>query len=134
LNLPNPTFQRWFNTCTLTTAGVRQNCASDSEPVAWQIITDYQKQTTSNFLSQVRGYATPLKAGINLALFKQFAVTERSKIEFRGEFFNLFNSAGYGGGMGGLDTDATSPTFGVISTTTQSNEPRVGQLSLRFTF
>jgi hypothetical protein len=43
--LPNPTFQRWFNTCTLNqNNNTRQNCASPSEPVAWLI----QKPFTLN--------------------------------------------------------------------------------------
>jgi len=135
LKLANPTLQRWFNTCSLTTDGKRQNCASDSEPVAWQILGQYDKKTSSTILSGIRSKATPLKAGVNLALFKQFFVTERSKIELRGEFFNLFNSAAYGGGMGGINADPTAgPAFGSISTNTQANTPRQGQLSLRFTF
>jgi hypothetical protein len=134
LKLSNPTLQRWFNTCSLTADGRRQSCASDSEPVAWHILGKYDQRTSSAILSGIRSKATPLKAGINLALFKQFVVTERSKIEFRGEFFNLFNSAAYGGGMGGINADPTSPVFGSISTNSQANTPRQGQLSLRFSF
>jgi hypothetical protein len=130
----NQTNQHWFNTCTLNQQGQRQNCASASEPVVWKLLGQFDRATMPSFLSQVRGKPTPLVAGVNLAVFKNFAVTERSKIEFRAEFFNLFNTPAWGGGFSGLDTNAGSPTFGQISMTSQANQPRVGQLALRFTF
>ena len=55
------TFKRWFNTCTLNqNTNLRQNCVSDSEPVAWLI----QKPFTLNTepvpqWSDFRGRAVP---------------------------------------------------------------------------
>ena len=45
--LPRPTYDRWFNTCTLNNnTGRRQSCASDSEPVAWIIQKPFTLVTT----------------------------------------------------------------------------------------
>ena len=134
--LDNPTSQRYFNTCTLAADGVtRQNCASASEPVAWTIIPPYTLRHTEVFLGVMRPPAQAFKAGINAAFFKQFTITESVRLEFRSEFFNLFNSASFGSGSFGanVDTNPNSPNFGQLSPN-QANEPRVGQMSLRLTF
>ena len=45
--LPHPSYDRWFNTCTFNNnTGRRQNCASDSEPVAWIIQKPFTLITT----------------------------------------------------------------------------------------
>ena len=129
--LPNPARARYFNTCTINDAnGQRQNCASAREPVAWKILAPYKLKKTPVFYGVLRSPATPVKAGVNAAFFKQFTLTERSQFEFRLEMFNLFNSAAYTSLNGG---PPFVPGFGSI-TNTQSNEPRVGQLSLRLKF
>jgi hypothetical protein len=51
-----------------------------------------------------------------------------SSLEFRAEFFNALNHPQFAN----PDTNFTSPTFGVISST--SVNPRVGQLALKFAF
>jgi hypothetical protein len=47
----------------------------------------------------------------NLSLFKSFQVSERAKFEFRGEAFNIFNTAAYGNPIANLG----SPSFGAPS-------------------
>jgi hypothetical protein len=129
--LENPTMQRYFNTCTLNQAnGQRQNCASASEPVAWLLLAPYKLKSTPVFYDVLRSPATPLKAGVNAAFFKQFLLTERYRIEFRADMFNLLNSAAFTSLTGG---PPFVPTFGQIANT-QTNEPRVGQISLKLTF
>ncbi len=62
---------------------------------------------------------------------KQFMVNwpiEKSSFQFRAEFFNTLNHPQFAN----PDTNFTSPTFGVISSTAVN--ARVGQLALRFTF
>jgi hypothetical protein len=73
----------------------------------------------------------PGQANLDLALAKKVAITwpiEKSAVEFRAEFFNAFNHPQFAN----PDTNFSSPTFGVISSTAVN--PRVGQLALRFTF
>lgn len=75
--------------------------------------------------------------GINnwdFALLKDTQITERFSLQFRGEFFNLFNHtqfltpSGITGFSGGL---ATSASFGQVSGTLPG---RIGQLSLKLYF
>ena len=73
----------------------------------------------------------PGQANLDLALTKKVPVTwpvEKSAIEIRAEFFNAFNHPQFAN----PDTNFSSPTFGVISSTAVN--PRVGQLALRLTF
>jgi hypothetical protein len=62
---------------------------------------------------------------------KKTPITERFKLEFRGEIFNLFNRVQFGQPNTVLTTTA-NPTTAFI--TTQINQPRLIQLALRFLF
>jgi hypothetical protein len=62
---------------------------------------------------------------LDLSLFKNFQVTERARLEFRSEFFNIlnhpnFNYPGFGGnGVVAVSgsTNFNDPTFGEIGST-----------------
>jgi hypothetical protein len=67
--------------------------------------------------------------GINnwdMALVKDTSLTERTKLEFRAEFFNLFNHAQFVTPSGIL-----SSNFGAVLS---ARDPRIGQLSLKLLF
>jgi hypothetical protein len=73
---------------------------------------------------------TVIGPGINdvdLAALKNFGITERVKLQFRGEFFNLFNHPNFA--PPGLTLGTA--TYGVI---TQAQDPRELQLSLKLIF
>jgi len=61
------------------------------------------------------------------SVFKEFPVVERLRLQFRGEFFNVFNHTR----LGGPNTTFTSPLFGRI---TSAYEPRIGQLAIKVIF
>ncbi|MCC6587963.1 MAG: TonB-dependent receptor [Bryobacterales bacterium] len=61
------------------------------------------------------------------SLFKEFQILEGMRLQFRGEFFNLFNHTR----LGGPNTTLTSPQFGRI---TSAYDPRIGQLALKVVF
>ena len=68
--------------------------------------------------------------GINnwdMALLKDTKLTESMNVEFRAEFFNIFNHAQFGV----VDGNVNSPTFGQVKT---ALAPRIGQLSLKLNF
>jgi len=80
---------------------------------------------------------------IDFSVFKQFALTERFRLEFRSEFFNLtnhpnFSNPGFSGNgvtaaPGSLDY--TSNQFGVITSTRDGqNDPREIQFALKLYF
>ncbi len=70
-------------------------------------------------------------ANYDFAVFKRTAITERLKVEFRAEAFNLFNRVQFGQPNLQYSTAANS-TFGVISS--QLNQPRLMQMALRVAF
>jgi outer membrane receptor protein involved in Fe transport len=78
----------------------------------------------------------------DMAFSKTTAITERVKVEFRAEFFNLFNHANFlnpgvnNNGNGtftgfGVGSDPNSSQFGQITST---YDPRIIQLALRLSF
>lgn len=73
----------------------------------------------------------PGQANLDLAVSKIFALrwpVEDGSLQFRAEFYNALNHPQFAN----PDTNFTSPTFGVISSTAVN--PRVGQVALRFSF
>jgi Carboxypeptidase regulatory-like domain len=76
--------------------------------------------------------------GVNnwdLALLKNTAITERSDLQFRAEFFNAFNHTQFLGpsGITGFSSSgvATSGSFGMVA---GAASPRIAQLALKLTF
>ena len=63
----------------------------------------------------------------NLGVFKQFQITERQSVSFRGEFFNLPNHPN----LSGPQLNPTNSNFGRV---TAKNSERNVQLSLRYSF
>jgi Carboxypeptidase regulatory-like domain/TonB dependent receptor len=73
----------------------------------------------------------PGQANVDLSLSKTIEVhwpIEKSSLQFRAEFFNMLNHPQFAN----PNTDFTSPTFGVISSTAVN--PRVIQLALKILF
>lgn len=62
----------------------------------------------------------------DLSVFKEFAVAEKIRAQFRAEFLNAFNTPRFGG----PNTSVVAAAFGVI--TSQSNAPRQTQFGLKF--
>ncbi|MBL8236099.1 MAG: TonB-dependent receptor [Bryobacterales bacterium] len=68
--------------------------------------------------------------GINnwdVSFIKRFEVTERVAMQFRGEFFNLFNHTQFSG----VNTSFGAGAFGQV---TSARDPRITQLALRLLF
>jgi len=64
----------------------------------------------------------------DFSLVKDTRLTERVRVQFRAEFFNILNHPQFAN----PDTNFTSATFGVISSTAVN--PRVTQLALKLLF
>ncbi len=80
--------------------------------------------------------------GINnwdVALLKDTELKERMKLQFRAEFFNVFNHTQFGAVNGNINSGLPNfvngvnqgGTFGMV---TSANPPRIGQLSLKLMF
>jgi hypothetical protein len=83
----------------------------------------------------------PGLATLDFSLFKIFAISERAKLQFRAEFFNLLNHANFGppnatiftnGATTTSTTPAISPTAGLITATATTS--RQIQLGVKFIF
>ena len=88
----------------------------------------------------------PGQHNVDFSIFKRFPVRERMSVEFRAEFFNLFNHVnfsnpisdvnavlGSGGAINPATGEITNPgSFGRLVST--SNNPRLMQFGLRFLF
>ena len=125
-SLPNPTEQRYFNTCALLTSGVRQNCASTSEPIAF---IQQQNNTLRTLSGRFPSIRPPKVPNADVSLFKSFLLREHLRLQFRAEAFNATNSPQFNT----PSTSLTSTSAGVV-TLTQGNDPRNVQLSLRLMF
>jgi hypothetical protein len=75
----------------------------------------------------------------DFAIFKSFQLGERYHLQFRTEFFNLFNHPQFGPPGTGFNptttngvVDTTANGFGAITDTI--NSPRLIQFALRFAF
>jgi hypothetical protein len=98
---------KWFNTAVFSAPG------------------PFQFGSTPRTLPDLRAGAT---RNYDMSLFKHFSVTERLKLQFRAEFFNILNTPRFSAPGGSFGTAA----FGVVAA--QSNDPRDMQLALRLSF
>lgn len=72
-----------------------------------------------------RFFSGPGILNTDLALFKSTHITESTALEFRAEFFNIFNHTQFNNPSGNF----SSSNFGVV---TSARPPRIGQFSLKF--
>jgi hypothetical protein len=122
----NPTTARWFNTCTLTVTGVRQNCASDSEQPAFQIRAENALDTTGD---RLEGVFQDDPFYVDFSFFKNIRMSQRVNFQLRVEMFNATNVVQWGGPQ----TNPTNTAFGAI-TENQANDPRSIQLQFRVSY
>jgi hypothetical protein len=103
-DLSNATIAKWFNTSAFTPA-----------------------PTGSWGNSGVGVITGPGAWNVDVALSREFRITERQKIDFRAEAFNLFNHARFGN----PDATLNSPTYGQIFS---ARDPRILQGALKYVF
>jgi hypothetical protein len=104
---------QWFNTSCF------------AAPPAWGYGTESRVDSTLR------------AAGINnwdFAVFKRTTIAERFGVEFRTEFFNLFNHPHFGFPGTGFNGSATGNGFGQVTSTNPDSNPRLIQFALKFVF
>ena len=84
--------------------------------------------TSGNLSRTYTGVRADKARNLDFSLFKNFSLTERFKLQFRAEAFNLTNTPVFGA----PGTTVNGVNFGVI--TGQSNPPRNIQLAVKLLF
>ena len=108
----------WFNTSSLH--GPERNQCGDGR--AKQSLDVWQRAARSASIRQ-QGVVN-----FDFAVFKRTTIYENMNLEFRAEFFNLFNHPQFGPPNGAV----TSSTFGQVTNTV--NLPRLVQFGLKLNF
>jgi hypothetical protein len=94
----------------------------------WFTTTAFALPALGTFGNAGRGLVrAPGINNFDVSFIKKTAFTERVNLQFRAEFFNLFNHSQFSG----VGTGFGSGTFGQV---TSARNPRVSQLGLRLTF
>ena len=70
----------------------------------------------------------PNFATFDMSLSRRFKLRERADLQFRAEYFNVFNHTNFNTPAASL---SNASTFGRITT---AGDPRIGQLSMKLTF
>ena len=102
---------QWFN----VNAGFERNAAL-------QLASNLRR-----FPIRFNGIRGPIQSRMDFGLIKNFAITERWKLQFRAETFNAANYSN-------LANPNTTPTSGAFGTITGQDPPRSWQGALKLTF
>ena len=109
---------------------------STNGPKTWKVGSTQQWFNTAAFQDPQHGFYGNAMTGIirgpgqeiyNMALFKEFHITEKQYFEFRGEAFNTFNHTN----PNGPNTTLGNANYGKI---TSAADPRILEVALRFKF
>ncbi len=106
----------------------------------WFDVTQFRRQTLGTAGNLGRNtFTMPNNVRLDVSLFKDFRITEKTKLQFRAEGFNITNTPLFGipgqtiGALvGGVPTNAGN--FGRITSTNAFYTPRDIQLALKLIF
>jgi len=100
-----------------------------SDETVWFNRAAFAVNPNGSFGETLRGeYFGPSRQTVDLGLFKNFRFTTEVNVQFRAEFFNLFNTVNFNNP--GTNVSSAS-TFGRI---TAAQDPRIMQFGLKFVF
>jgi hypothetical protein len=103
--------------------------------VDWLNPSAFQSNALSTFGNIGKGsFRLPGSFTWDMGLSKNFSFTERWRLQFRAEFFNVFNRANFmddGASLTNFQKLSSTNNFGAIQ---QAADPRIGQLALKLFF
>jgi hypothetical protein len=103
--------------------------------VDWLNRASFQANALGTFGNIGKGsFRLPGSYTWDMGLSKNFSLTERLKLQFRAEFFNVFNRANFmddSASLTNFQKVSSANSFGAIQ---QAAEPRIGQLALKILF
>jgi hypothetical protein len=104
-------------------------CSSNVADASWLMLPGYAPRSTPSRSGQIRKHHA---FTLDSSVIKNTQVTERLRIQFRAEAFNLFNHNYYG--RDSFNTDPNNPNFGTVFpalVSTQNSNPRQVQLGIK---
>ena len=109
------------------------NCGTSPHCVTWINPAAFQQPAAGTFGNTGKGTLRGPKYWTwDMGLMKNFAMTERWKLQFRAEYFNVFNRVNLNDPSASTGIAAfNSSSFGQI---TGAGDPRIGQLALKVLF
>ena len=105
-SLANPSVSKWFDTSCFVAPAVG----------------------TLGIAGRTPGIYGPGRVNFDVSMYKSFAVTEGSSLQFRSEFFNIFNHAQFST----PNVSVGNPNYGRITST--ANSSRQIQFVLKYVF
>ena len=103
-------------------------CANQAPCVTYLVPTSFAAPALGTYGNVAKGALRgPGLFNTDWGIFKNFSVTERVKVQFRAEFFDIFNRVNFSN----PGTSANSGSFGNIL---GARDPRIGQLALKVLF
>ena len=115
----------WTGVMNLPGANFRPQTASDPRNGVFASFGNFVRRYPTRWANVRASRVNEASAG----LFKNLALTEKVKLQIRGEFFNLFNHPRFGS----PETNPGSANFGRV-TPSQLNMPRVIQVAMKLSF
>jgi hypothetical protein len=116
---------------------IYNNYSNGSPTGCWQSLPAFGLNYLPNRISTLRNFSIP---NLDLSLAKDFFFTERLRLQFRGDAFNLTNSVLFGTPDNNLNDGQPKQQstgcwtgFGTVGCN-QANTPRVLQFSLKLLF
>jgi hypothetical protein len=111
------------------------NCPANAHCKNWLNSADFTANAAGTYGNVAKGsFVGPRYTDVDVAVTRFFPITETASLQFRAEYFNLFNHTNFG------DPNVTlNSSFGEITSTTPqngaaANDPRIAQFSLRLEF
>ncbi len=116
---------------------IYNNYSNGSSTGCWQSLPPFFLPYLPNRISTLRNFSIP---NLDLSLAKNFSLTERLRLQFRADAFNVTNSVLFGGpdnnpndGVARQQSTGCWTGFGTVGCN-QANTPRVLQMSLKLAF
>ena len=108
---------------------VTLGCSANGAGASWLMLPNYAPRATPFRSGQIRKHRA---FTLDSSILKNIQATERLRIQFRAEAFNLFNHNYYG--RDAFNTDPNNPNFGTVFPAIVSNQntfPRQVQLGIK---
>ena len=130
----SPCVARQFNDGTVAVQpySIALGCSANIADASWLQLPNYAPRATPFRSGQIRKHHA---FTLDSSIIKNTQITERVRIQFRAEAFNLFNHNYYG--RDNFNTDPNNPNFGTVFPALVSNQnsfPRQVQLGIKAYF